>query len=294
MRVYPAAVAARHDLIMQWLTEKGRLDVLTVAGRLGVAQETVRRDLRSLESDGRLQRVHGGAVPVEADPFPGLAPPVDHRAERSERWPPDCGRSFPGSGTILLGAGRLTLALTTAMISAPPTTAAPHGGHQFAGRGDRGGPDTEHVGLQHRRRGRRRATRAQEGDWALQELDRLHVDVSLICPAGISLGRRPRSADPAAAAISRAEVACGQKVIVLADCRASGRSAFVRFAIDQVTGDRHCIESRLPAARTGARKRLAAVPADSADVRRLVADMGRTDASLSTDPPASILSRVRS
>ena len=29
-------------------------------------------------------------------------------------------------------------------------------------------------------------TRAQEGDWALQELERLHVDISLICPAGIS------------------------------------------------------------------------------------------------------------
>ena len=36
-------------------------------------------------------------------------------------------------------------------------------------------------------------TSAQEGDWALQELERLHVDVSLICPAGISLAARTRA-----------------------------------------------------------------------------------------------------
>ena len=32
-------------------------------------------------------------------------------------------------------------------------------------------------------------TRAQEGDWAVREMERLHVDVSVVCPAGISIER---------------------------------------------------------------------------------------------------------
>jgi DeoR family transcriptional regulator, fructose operon transcriptional repressor len=233
MKDYPAAVAARHDLIMRWLTDEGRLDVLTVAGRLGVAQETVRRDLRALESDGRLQRVHGGAVPVEANLFPGLAPPTitepNDRALATRLW-----AELPRSGTILLGAGRLTLALTSVMISDPPTTrdltvvtnsldaAIAVARIPKLSVYNIGGAVSA-------------STRAQEGDWALQELDRLHVDVSLICPAGISLGRGLAQPTPAAAAISRAEVACGQTVIALADASSLGRSAFVRFAsIDQV------------------------------------------------------------
>ena len=233
MRVYPAAVAARHDLIMQWLTEKGRLDVLTVAGRLGVAQETVRRDLRSLESDGRLQRVHGGAVQVEADLLPGLAPPAitepNDRELATRLW-----AELPRSGTILLGAGRLTLALTSAMISAPPTTrdlTVVTNSLDAAIAAAR----IPQLSVYNIGGAVSASTRAQEGDWALQELERLHVDVSLICPAGISLGRGLAQPTPAAAAISRAEVACGQTVIALADSSSLGRSAFVRFAsIDQV------------------------------------------------------------
>ena len=93
MKDYPAAVAARHALIMQWLTKAGRLDVLTAAARLGVAQETVRRDLKALESDGRLQRVHGGAVPLEADPFPGWGPRRSP-SRMTSRSPRASGRAF--------------------------------------------------------------------------------------------------------------------------------------------------------------------------------------------------------
>ena len=67
-----APVSARHNLILQWLIAEGRVDVVGAANRLGVAQETVRRDLRTLENSGRLQRVHGGALPVDELPFPTL------------------------------------------------------------------------------------------------------------------------------------------------------------------------------------------------------------------------------
>ena len=44
--------------------------------------------------------------------------------------------------------------------------------------------------------------RAQEGDWAVHEMERLHVNVSVVCPAGISVERGLAQATPAAAAVS--------------------------------------------------------------------------------------------
>ena len=78
-------------------------------------------------------------------------------------------------------------------------------------------------------------TRAQEGDWAVREMERLHVDVSVVCPAGISVERGLTQATPAAAAVSQVEVASGELVIALAGADSFGVSAFVQFAsLDQI------------------------------------------------------------
>jgi len=47
----------------------GAVDVTALATELGVAKETVRRDLRVLEDHGLLRRTHGGAYPVESAGF---------------------------------------------------------------------------------------------------------------------------------------------------------------------------------------------------------------------------------
>ena len=47
----------------------GSVDVAELAAELGVAKETVRRDLRVLEDHGLVRRTHGGAYPVESAGF---------------------------------------------------------------------------------------------------------------------------------------------------------------------------------------------------------------------------------
>lgn len=53
----------------RWLVDtarsSGRIEVPAVAAELGVAVETIRRDLNLLEGRGLVRRVHGGAIPVE-------------------------------------------------------------------------------------------------------------------------------------------------------------------------------------------------------------------------------------
>jgi DeoR/GlpR family transcriptional regulator of sugar metabolism len=55
----------RQSLILELLEKEGEVDVNKLADRLSSSRETIRRDLKELESSGLLQRTHGGAVPIE-------------------------------------------------------------------------------------------------------------------------------------------------------------------------------------------------------------------------------------
>ncbi|MFI9650197.1 DeoR/GlpR family DNA-binding transcription regulator [Streptomyces sp. NPDC052040] len=59
----------RQREIVQAARRAGAVDVTTLATELGVAKETVRRDLRALEDHGLVRRTHGGAYPVESAGF---------------------------------------------------------------------------------------------------------------------------------------------------------------------------------------------------------------------------------
>lgn len=223
-----APVSARHNLILQWLIAEGRVDVVGAANRLGVAQETVRRDLRTLENSGRLQRVHGGALPVDELPFPDFAP-VLASDDSQLTFARQVWEHLPRRGTLLLGAGRLTLALAQVITADPPSgsgltvvtssldVAIALAPIQLLSVYNIGGMVSP-------------ATRAQEGDWALQELNRLRVDVSLVCPAGITIESGLGQSTPAAAAVSSAEVSCARSVVALAEAEVIGHAAFVQFA----------------------------------------------------------------
>lgn len=57
----------RRARILELLSERGHIRVADLVSTLGVTDTSIRRDLDSLESEGRLRRIHGGAVPVPTD-----------------------------------------------------------------------------------------------------------------------------------------------------------------------------------------------------------------------------------
>ncbi len=58
----------RQNTIVSLLLRQGRLSVAEIVERFGVSEATARRDLESLAEQGKIQRVHGGALPGRQAP----------------------------------------------------------------------------------------------------------------------------------------------------------------------------------------------------------------------------------
>ncbi|MDB6090774.1 MAG: DeoR family transcriptional regulator [Gammaproteobacteria bacterium] len=58
--------AQRKKLILSRLSAEGQIVARDLAQELGTSEDTIRRDLRELAQGGKLQRVHGGALPASA------------------------------------------------------------------------------------------------------------------------------------------------------------------------------------------------------------------------------------
>ena len=54
----------RKQLLLARLARDGQLVAKALSEELGTSEDTIRRDLRELAAEGRLQRVHGGALPM--------------------------------------------------------------------------------------------------------------------------------------------------------------------------------------------------------------------------------------
>ena len=59
----------RKNKILERLASKGKVLSSDLTVRLGVSEDTIRRDLKDLSEAGLLKRVHGGALPVGQVPF---------------------------------------------------------------------------------------------------------------------------------------------------------------------------------------------------------------------------------
>ncbi|MET7756894.1 DeoR/GlpR family DNA-binding transcription regulator [Streptomyces sp. NPDC005389] len=123
--------AERRDHLLELLAREGKIVAKDVAAGLGISEDSVRRDLRDLASEGLCQRVYGGALPVS----PAVA---DYRTRRSVA--PDGKRKVaavaaglvrPG-GAVILDGGTTALAVVHALprdlactvITHSPTIAA--------------------------------------------------------------------------------------------------------------------------------------------------------------------------
>lgn len=71
--------AARHNAILERLSRNGSCTVAELVAALGVSDETVRRDIKTLAWRGLVERVHGGVML----PAPVLQPGFDNRLNQN-------------------------------------------------------------------------------------------------------------------------------------------------------------------------------------------------------------------
>jgi DeoR family transcriptional regulator of aga operon len=90
--------------------EQGAVRVTDLVARFGVNAATIRRDLNILADQGRVRRVHGGAVAVEADEAKVLPQGREARIGRA------VAQMIADGETVFLGPGRLPLAVARSLI----------------------------------------------------------------------------------------------------------------------------------------------------------------------------------
>lgn len=105
-RPLPTLTAERRAVIARIVAQNGAARVAELVSRFGVHAATIRRDLRALEEEGALRRVHGGAVGVgEVAPESACIPPGTQESRIGQA----VAEMTADGETVFLGPGRLTL-----------------------------------------------------------------------------------------------------------------------------------------------------------------------------------------
>ncbi len=105
----------RRTELLEALAVEGSLTVQQAAQRLQVSEVTIRSDLKALECQGKIRRVHGGAVLAQGQPHGDIADgrPDQHRdALLSNR----AATMVEDGESIVITAGRLSAAIARALI----------------------------------------------------------------------------------------------------------------------------------------------------------------------------------
>lgn len=203
----------RQQVILERARKDGRVDVPTLATELHVTQETIRRDLTTLERRRLLRRTHGGAVPVERLDFePQLAVRETLHVDEKLRIARAALDELPDEGTVLLDSGTTTMALARLIPDDRELTVVTNGLSIAVLLADRHNVTVHTVGGRLRPR-----TLATVDDWAQRELREVFVDVAFIGTNGVSVAHGLTTPDRAEAAVKRTMIAAARRAVVLAD-----------------------------------------------------------------------------
>ncbi|GLY32270.1 DeoR/GlpR family DNA-binding transcription regulator [Kineosporia sp. NBRC 101731] len=203
----------RQQVILDRARQDGRVDVQTLAADLQVTQETIRRDLTTLERRRLLRRTHGGAVPVEKLDFePQLSVRETLHVDEKQRIARAALDELPEEGAVLLDSGTTTAALAQLIPDDRELTVVTNGMSIALILADRPNITLHTVGGRLRPR-----TLASVGDWAERELREVFVDVAFVGANGVSVARGLTTPDRAEAAVKRTMIASARRTVVLAD-----------------------------------------------------------------------------
>jgi DeoR/GlpR family transcriptional regulator of sugar metabolism len=220
----------RQRQILARARNDGSVQVSALADDLSVAPETVRRDLRQLVERGMLQRVHGGAHPVESA---GYESTVTYRSSsmiaEKRRIAVAAAARLEGAESVYIDEG-ITPQLVAEAIAVnmiPGTKLTVVTSSLLAAGAIADVPNITVVLLGGRLRG---LTMATVDHWATRMLKELVIDLAYLGANGISREHGLTTPDPAVAAVKAQVVASARRRIFVGVHTKFGVSSFCRFA----------------------------------------------------------------
>ena len=216
--------AERKRTIVRLVTEQDGCSVATLADDLEFSKATIRRDLQDLEAEGRIERSHGGAVPVSRA---GRERSYDQRDVEALDAKRAIGRraseEVSDGQVVCFDAGTTTMAVAEA---------APDSGYVAVTNMAELALELadDDVAVKLTGGTMRPRSHALVGPTAVSFLDRTNFEVLFLGSNGIAADTGLSTPNEAEAAVKRRMVAAASKVVLVADGSKFGGRSFVSVA----------------------------------------------------------------
>lgn len=225
-RIASRSARERRFELLHMVREHGTLEVADANALLSVSGETIRRDLRLLESQGLIRRTYGRAFPVESGTFESALNVRRYiNVEEKVRIADAVVQRLGEAQVVYIDEGFQTELIaqrlpedrrfTVVTPSLPIATL-------LAGR-----PSAQVIMLGGRVRGN---TLGVVDVWAVDMLRRLNIDLAVVGANGVSVRRGMTTPDPAVAAVKSAALESAARRIFVGAHHKFGTAAFVGFA----------------------------------------------------------------
>jgi DeoR/GlpR family transcriptional regulator of sugar metabolism len=219
----PVSVVERHQQVLSILSERTRASVAELARATEASEMTIRRDLEVLESQGALQRVHGGAVSTLLS---GVEPPYTVRSMVNAEAKAKLGAAVVGllkdGETVALDTGTTAVAVATAMkdrrLTVTPLSfhAAQH--------------LTAHEGIQLLMPGGqvRKGELSFYGELAVRTFEELRYDTFILSCCGVDAATGATAYNLDDVHVKRTAVRAARRTVLVATAEKLGRVTFGR------------------------------------------------------------------
>lgn len=208
----------RQKRIMEMLRRENRVEAEALAEALEVSRETIRRDLKTLEESGQVQRTHGGALIAPSVAEAPFSSRMAVRTLEKQAIAAAAVRLVESGSCCFIDAGSTTTAFATALAAVPDVSIITNS--LDVARAVRAQQPSAEIVLLGGLLGR--DVPALFGGIAVQQLAALRADIAFVSPVGINPVAGVTYFDLAEADLARCMLQHARRRVVLADASKCG------------------------------------------------------------------------
>src|SRR5579875_3913424 len=112
----PAAVAGRRDAIVRLVEQRGFMTTEALVKHFDVTPQTIRRDVNSLDAEGRLSRFHGGAGPASSSENVGYRTRKILHLEEKQCIAREVAARIPAGASLFINIGTTNEEIARALV----------------------------------------------------------------------------------------------------------------------------------------------------------------------------------